>query len=30
MRLVEGYLAGQGDWVRPGKQLGAAKCYRTG
>jgi hypothetical protein len=28
--LVEGYLAGYGDWVRSGKQSGAAKCYPAG
>jgi hypothetical protein len=27
VRLVEGYPVGQGDCVRPGKQLGAVKCY---
>jgi hypothetical protein len=27
VRLVEGYPTRQGDWVRSGKQLGAAKCY---
>jgi hypothetical protein len=30
VRPVEGYPAGQGNWVRPGKQLGAAKCYPAG
>jgi hypothetical protein len=30
VRPGEGYLAGQGDWVRSGEQLGAAKCYPAG
>jgi hypothetical protein len=30
VRPVEGYPAGQGDLVRPGKQLGAVKFYPAG
>jgi hypothetical protein len=30
VRPVEGYLAKYGDWVRPGKQSGVAKCYPAG
>jgi hypothetical protein len=30
VRPVEGYPAGQGDWVRLGKQLGAGKRYLVG
>jgi hypothetical protein len=27
VRPVEGYPSGYGDWIRPGKQLGATRCY---
>jgi hypothetical protein len=30
VRPIEGYPAGQGDWVRLGNQLGAVKCYPVG